>query len=69
MDTKTKIKCGLSQYRKPTPDNFRKLGDAIFASSTILSTYAVTEEIKWLAISSILLGAIGKFFTNFFAKE
>ena len=62
-------RCGLSQYAKPTPRNMRKLGDALLAVSTMLSTYAVAEDMKYFALATILIGAIGKFFTNFFAEE
>jgi len=65
----TKVKYGWSKYRKPTPDLMRKLGDGILASSTLISTYAVAEEWKVVALCSILLGAVGKFMTNFFTKE
>lgn len=62
-------KFGLSKYQKPTPAKWRKLGDALLAVSTTVTTYAIAEEMKWLALSAVLIGAAGKFFTNFFAQE
>jgi len=64
-----KTKLGFSQYRKPTPDKMRKLGDALLAVSTFVTTYAAAEEIKWLTIGAVIFGACGKFFTNFFSNE
>ena len=64
-----KFRIGLSHYRKPTPTTFRKLGDALLAMSTFVSAFAIAEDYKYVAIVSILVGAIGKFFTNFFAKN
>ena len=64
-----KTKCGFSHYHKATPEFWRKMGDGLLAASTFISAYAVTEEIKWLALTSIFVGGIAKFLTNFFTKE
>jgi len=64
-----KFKFGRGQYNRPTPRTFRKLGDALLAMSTFVSAYAITEDWKWIAFTAIIVGAIGKFFTNFFAKN
>ena len=64
-----KFRIGLSQYRKPTPRNFRRLGDALLAMSTFVSVFAIAEDYKWIAFTAVMVGAIGKFFTNFFAKN
>jgi len=64
-----KFRIGLSHYRKPTPTTLRKLGDALLAMSTFVSAYAIAEDYKWIAFTAIIVGAIGKFFTNFFAKN
>jgi len=63
------MKIGISKYRKPTPDKMRKIGDALLAVSTFVTTYAAAEEIKWLTITAVCVGAAGKFFTNLFSEE
>ena len=64
-----KLKYGYSQYKKPTPNFWRKLGDGLLAMSTFVSVYAIAEDYKWIAFTAVIVGAIGKFFTNFFAKN
>ncbi len=63
-----KSKFNIKGYFKPTPKTFRKLGDALLASSTLISTYAISEDMKCLAITTLMIGAIGKFATNFFSE-
>jgi len=65
---KDTIKKATSSYAKPTPAKWRKLGDALLAVSTTITTYAIVEEMKWLALTAVLLGAVGKFMTNFFSE-
>lgn len=65
----SKVKFGRSRYSKPTPKKMRKLGDALLAVSTSISVYAITEEMKVVALSCVIIGAVGKFLTNFFAEE
>jgi len=54
-----------SNYWKPTPKNFRKWGDAILASATLVASMNLdnAQVAVWCAIG----GALGKFTTNFFA--
>lgn len=60
----------MKNYYKPTPAKWRKLGDALLAVSTIITTYAVADDLaKWIPITALLLGVIGKFLTNFFSSE
>lgn len=56
-------------YFSPTPKKWRKIGDALLAVSTLMTTYAIADDLKWIAISSLFLGSIGKFLTNFFTEE
>lgn len=56
-------------YQAPTSRKWRKLGDALLAVSTTITTYAIAEDMKIFAISALLLGAAGKFLTNFFSEE
>lgn len=75
---KTLIK--LSNYYKPTPTKWRKIGDALLASAGIVAVGGLWQfenlkeiftmsEIKIMIISSIVLGVVGKFLTNFFKEE
>jgi len=57
-----------NKYYSPTPVKWRKLGDALLGVSTTITGFAIYEEIKWIAISALILGVIGKFLTNFFSK-
>jgi len=57
------------QYAKPTPAKWRKLGDALLGVSTTITGFAIYEEAKWVAITALVLGVIGKFLTNFFTED
>lgn len=59
----------LKNYYKPTPKKWRKLGDALLGVSTIITTYAVYENIHWVAMTALITGVVGKFLTNFFTKN
>lgn len=64
----------LSDYYKPTPSLFRKIGDAILISCTSISTAVmglpITEHQKlWLVFALNLFGVFGKILTNFFKED
>jgi hypothetical protein len=63
------MKFDLNGYYKPTPKNFRKLGDTLLGMSQFLTGYAVVMDEKWLAFICIAIGTIGKGMTNFFVEE
>jgi len=63
------MKFDLNGYYKPTPKNFRKLGDTLLGMSQFLTGYAVVMDEKWLAFVCIAIGTIGKGMTNFFVEE
>jgi hypothetical protein len=63
------MKFDINGYYKPTPKNFRKIGDALLGMSQFLTGYAVVMEEKWLALVCIMIGTIGKGMTNFFVEE
>jgi len=63
------IKFDLQGYYKPTPANFRKLGDALLGASQFLTGYAVIMDEKILALICIGIGTLGKFLSNFFTEE
>jgi hypothetical protein len=56
-------------YYSPTPKKWRKLGDALLGVSTTITGFAIYEEAKWIAISALIFGVVGKFLTNFFGED
>jgi hypothetical protein len=62
----TKMK---QNYWHPTPKKWRKLGDALLAVSTAITGFALYENVKWVALTALITGVIGKFLTNFFTEE
>jgi len=57
-----------TNYYKPTPEKWRKVGDAILAVGTTLTLYTSYMNWKELVFASAILTAIGKFLTNFFSE-
>ena len=58
------------RYLAPTPKKMRKLGDALLAVSTTITTYAIADDwSKWIQISALMMGVVGKFLTNFFTED
>ena len=79
-DREDKMKEMMKNYWKPTPKKWRRLGDALLASATVLAIGGVWQydslkdiftptELKALIITSIGLGVVGKFLTNFFKED
>jgi hypothetical protein len=64
--TITKMK---QDYYSPTPKKWRKLGDALLGVSTTITGFAIYENEKWIALTALVLGVIGKFLTNFFGED
>ena len=67
----------LKNYWAPTPKKWKKIGDALLATSTMITVGGMMqfenlkeiftlEQIRWITIAPIILGVIGKFLTNFF---
>ena len=76
----TKFKKITSSYRKPTPKKWRRIGDSLLAVASVLAIGGLWQfdnlkdiftlfEIKVMIVSSIVLGVVGKFLTNFFKEE
>ena len=59
----------MKKYWEPTPKKFRQIGDALLASSTIVATYSISADYKWIGIAALLMGVVGKFLTNFFTEN
>lgn len=56
----------IKNYFKPTPKRLRVLGDTLLGISTFITGLSISENIKWLAYGSLIIGVCGKFLTNFF---
>lgn len=67
----------LKNYWAPTPKKWKKIGDALLATSTVITVGGMLQfenlkeiftigQIRWLTIAPMILGVIGKFLTNFF---
>ena len=76
----TKLKKITSSYWKPTPKKWRRIGDSLLAVASVMAIGGLWQfdnlkdiftpfEIKLLIVSSIVLGVVGKFLTNFFKEE
>jgi hypothetical protein len=75
-----KVSCLLCNYWKPTPKKWRRMGDGLLAAASVLAIGGLWQfdnlkeiftptEIKGLIITSIVLGVLGKFLTNFFKED
>lgn len=59
----------MNRYYRPTPIKWRKIGDALLAASTTITTYAIYDQVEWLAYAALITGVIGKFLTNLFVRK
>jgi len=70
----------LYSYWKPTPKKWRRIGDGLLAAASVLAIGGLWQfdglkeiftpnEIKGLIVTSIVLGVLGKFLTNFFKED
>lgn len=77
---KKKINSWVCNYWKPTPKRWRRIGDSLLAVASVLAIGGLWQfdnlkdiftpsEIKIMIVTSILLGVVGKFLTNFFKEE
>jgi len=56
----------FKSYFKPTPKRFRVLGDSLASASVFISSYAILNDMKSIAVGVLISGWLGKFITNFF---
>lgn len=63
------LKVGVKEYYKPTPKQLRKIGDAISAGAAVIATSTIITDHLWLAMTSVILGFVGKILTNYFSEE
>ena len=64
-----KTKFTLKSYWAPTPKKLRKLGDALLGVFTVTSMSSMITDHKTLAITSLIIGVLGKVLTNFFSED
>ena len=57
------------RYSLPTPKIFRKIGDSLLASSTLVAGYSMYAGFEWVAMVAVACGVIGKFLTNFTTED
>lgn len=69
MPEKNNWRVTFKGYYEPTPQLFRKIGDALMGVSSAVTGYAIVEEQKWLAITFLVIGVVGKFLSNFFTDN
>lgn len=55
-------------YWAPTPEKWRKVGDSLLATSTVVATYSISNDYKWIGIAALIIGVVGKFLSNFFSE-
>lgn len=76
----TQLKKMSNRYWKPTPKKWRRIGDSFLAVASVLAIGGLwqfdnlkdiftTQEIKIMIVTSIVLGVVGKFLTNFFKED
>lgn len=59
----------IKNYWSPTPKKFRQLGDALLASGTAVTGWAILDEHKGIAMAALFMTVVGKFLTNFFKED
>ena len=75
-----KLNSYLCNYWKPTPKKWRRIVDGLLASASVLAIGGLWQfdnlkeiftptEIKVMIVTSIVLGVLGKFLTNFFKED
>jgi hypothetical protein len=76
----TQLKKMSNRYWNPTPKKWRRIGDSFLAVASVLAIGGLwqfdnlkdiftTQEIKIMIVTSIVLGVVGKFLTNFFKED
>ena len=59
----------MKSYWAPTPKKARKIGDALLGVFSVTSMSSMIMENKPLAVTSLVIGVVGKILSNFFAEE
>jgi len=64
-----KTKFSMRSYWAPTPNKMRKIGDSLLGIFSVTSMSSMIMDNKALAITSLVIGVVGKVLTNFFSEE
>ena len=64
-----KTSFSVKSYWAPTPNKIRKIGDSLLGVFSVTSMSSMIMDNKPLAITSLIVGVVGKVLTNFFAEE
>jgi hypothetical protein len=59
----------LSDYYRHTPAKWRKIGDGLLAASTFVTATSIIGDYHAIGMIALIVGATGKFLTNFFAEK
>ena len=62
-------KFSTKSYWSSTPVKLRKIGDALLGIFSITSVSSMVMDNKPLAITSLIIGVVGKVLSNFFSEE
>lgn len=62
-------KFSMKSYWAPTPNKMRKIGDSLLGIFSITSMSSMIMDNKTLAITSLIIGVVGKVLSNFFTEE
>lgn len=54
---------------KPTPKKIRRLGNSLFLGAQAAAALALVSDVKWLGISLVIAGFLGKFISEFFGDD
>lgn len=59
----------ITNYWKPTPKKWRKIGDALLAVTLFAAPYELVTQNHYLGMTFLIVGIVGKFLTNFFSEN
>ena len=70
----------MNKYWAPTPKKWRKIGDGLLVAATVIAVGGIWQfdalkevftagQLRAMIVSSIMLGVVGKFLTNFFKDD
>lgn len=59
----------INDYYKPTPKNWRRLGDTLLGISTTITGFTIYNDERNIAMIALICGVLGKFLTNFFVDN
>lgn len=58
----------VENYKLTTPIKARNWGNALMGVSHTIAGFAIMDEMKWLAITALIVGSIGKGITELYKE-